>query len=248
MTRPLISVIIPARNEERWIERTVQQALLACNHLERRESASGRPLWELLVVDNASTDRTVEALELFQVEHGVKVIRLESLGAARARNAGRRESAGQVLVFVDADTTIPVDALTRVWEHCRDRHWAAGITSLGSLDGGVRARIWWSFWNNIRRLPLAKAKAMPAFMFCTAAAFDAYGPFDEQVAIGEEWPILAGLYRHSARDVIYDRTIVARSSSRRMEHGHFGYTRTLFKYVWAIVHVRGRIHYTDEIR
>ena len=46
----------------------------------------------------------------------------------------------------------------------------------------------WSFWNTVRLLPLPKAKAMPALMFCTASTFDALGPFDEEVAIGEEWP------------------------------------------------------------
>jgi hypothetical protein len=89
---------------------------------------------------------------------------------------------------------------------------------------------------------------MPAFMFCTSTTFDTFGPFDESVAIGEEWPILAGLYRHQRQNVIYDRSIVARSSSRRMNHGRFGYTRTFFKYVWAILHFQGRVHYSDTIR
>ena len=78
----------------------------------------------------------------------------------------------------------------------------------------------------MRRLPLPRAKAMPACMFCTREAFDEFGPFDERVAIGEEWPILAGLYRARPRRFVYDRAITALSSGRRMELQRFGYTRT----------------------
>ena len=89
---------------------------------------------------------------------------------------------------------------------------------------------------------------MPAVMFCTSEVFDRFGPFEEGIAIGEEWPILAGLYRVHPEHVIYDKQLVARSSSRRMDRQLFGYSRTLFRYVWAILHRSGRIHYTDRIR
>ena len=85
-------------------------------------------------------------------------------------------------------------------------------------------------------------------MFCTAKVFSEFGPFDEEVAIGEEWPILAGLYRQRPDRFKYDRTITAFSSSRRMQAQRFGYLRTFFKYVWAILHKSGRIHYSDGIR
>ena len=61
-------------------------------------------------------------------------------------------------------------------------------------------------------------------MFCRATVFDEFGPFDEGVAIGEEWPILAGLYRHRPERFVYDRSITAYSSSRRMQAQRFGYS------------------------
>ncbi|SRR6056297_370966 len=247
----LLSVIIPARNEERLIEGTVQQVLRACRALALETGCAAdasQPNWELLVIDNASTDRTRECLQRLHDRKQITVVPLETLGAARARNAGRRHSSGRILVFIDADTIIPVDALCRIVERCRDQELVAGITSLAPLEKSVRAWMWWQFWNQVRRLPLARAKAMPALMFCTSTAFDTFGPFDEAVAIGEEWPILAGLYREHPEYLIYDRSIVAKSSSRRMNHGPFGYTRTLLKYVWAILHFQGRVHYSDSIR
>ena len=89
---------------------------------------------------------------------------------------------------------------------------------------------------------------MPAVMFCTAEVFDEFGPFDEEVCIGEEWPILARVYHERRAQFVYDRTLTALSSSRRMERQPFGYLRTFAKYVWAVLHKSGRIHYSDQIR
>jgi len=74
------------------------------------------------------------------------------------------------------------------------------------------------------------------------------GPFDERVVISEEWPILAGLYRRRPRRLVYERTLVARTSSRRMELRRFGYLRTFCKYVWAILMPAGRRVYSDHVR
>jgi glycosyltransferase involved in cell wall biosynthesis len=163
-------------------------------------------------------------------------------GAARARNLGARFSRGVILVFLDADTTIPVRSINQIVEQCFQNGISAGITKLGPSNGGVRAHCWWYFWNSVRRLPVPRAKAMPAFMFCTRKTFEAFGPFNEDVAIGEEWPILAGVYRWRRNKFVYLRSITACTSSRRMEMIAFGYTRLFLKYVWAIVDYRGRVH------
>ena len=88
---------------------------------------------------------------------------------------------------------------------------------------------------------------MPAFMFCTREVFDELGPFDESVKIGEEWPILASVYRNRRPEFVYDRRLVVGSSSRRMAGRPFGYLRTFSKWVWAVLHVSGRRDY-HEVR
>lgn len=260
MTACEVSVIIPARNEEGLIAETVRHVVEACEEFQRSTSArtdnfrtsglrtDGQLPWEILVVDNHSSDNTIGSLEAFIQEPEVRVIECAELGAAKARNLGRRQASGRVLIFVDADTMISRDTIIRLVQHCDDVVFRAGITWLGNYDGGLRSRLWWLFWNCVRCLPMARAKAMPAVMFCTSETFDRFGPFEEGIAIGEEWPILAGLYRIYPEHVIYDKSLVARSSSRRMDRQPFGYSRTLFRYVWAILHRSGRIHYTDQIR
>lgn len=242
-----MSLIIPARNEERRLGATLNAALRAVENYRQRSAADGRSA-EIIVVDNQSTDKTWELLQDYAGLYGIRPVQFEALGAARARNHGRQLARGSVLVFIDADTHIPVEAISTIMEHCERGGKQAGITSLASLDGGWRAWCWWQFWGHVRRFPLPRAKAMPALMFCTTLAFDEFGPFDEAVAIGEEWPILAGLYRVRPQQFIYDRTLVAQTSSRRMEHQRFGYVRTFLKYVWAILHHAGRVGYSDHIR
>ncbi len=240
MRASTVSVVIPAYNEEREIGATLRSVLRACDRLRRHGARA-----EVLVVDNDSSDGTRAAVEAFDAR--VRWLYCSDRGAARARNRGARAASGEVLVFLDADSRLPENALSRVLAHCRRRR-IAGISGLGRLDGGLRAHCWWFFWGQVRRLPLARAKAMPAFMFCTRETFERTGGFDERVAIGEEWPILAETWRSDRRRFVYDRRLVVRTSSRRMERQPLGYARTFAKYVWAILFFAGRVRYTDRIR
>lgn len=237
-----LSVIIPAYNEQAWIAQTLDAIARAQARLPPMSAS------EVILVDNGSVDGTVtfagsrEQPVQFRIEH------CPTLGAAQARNWGAMRARGDILIFVDADTLVPEESLVRVLEHCDLRQYEAGMCALGARDGGLRARCWWFFWNQVRRLPLAKAKAMPALMFCTRSVFDELGPFDERVVIGEEWPILAGLYRQRQTRLIYDRQLIARTSSRRMERQSFGYCRTFLKWAWAVIDFRGRVSYRTDIR
>ncbi|MCX7047989.1 MAG: glycosyltransferase [Candidatus Sumerlaeota bacterium] len=251
MIEKKFSVIIPARNEEAMIAQAIESLLRAAAQYSRHDSATPHlaqtPI-ELIVCDNVSTDRTALVVAPFVENYGVRYEVCPRLRAPCARNYGASVSSGRILIFMDADTRAPLDAFSRIDHLCNDRGIGAGITRLASLEGGWRALAWWSFWNQVRRLPLARAKAMPAFMFCTRDAFDRFGPFDETVEIGEEWPILAGLYRLDSKRVAYDQTLTALSSNRRMELQRFGYLRVLCKYLWAIAHPSGRVNYGDHFR
>jgi glycosyltransferase involved in cell wall biosynthesis len=249
--RKAISIIIPARNEEAQIGRTVRSALAAVARMENQAADSlalGSTQSEIIVVDNQSTDGTRKTLERLIRRHGVQVLQCTPLGAARARNVGAVHARGDILIFVDADTWIPERSLQRILQLTRERGFRAGIFRLTAQRAGLRAWCWWTFWNAVRRLPLARAKALPAFMFCTREAFERYGPFDEAVAIGEEWPILAGLWREHPHRLVYDRSLTARTSGRRMDLRLFGYSRTWVRYGLAILWRGARVDYTDMIR
>lgn len=249
--RKLFSIIVPARNEEAQIAHTLHAIIKAIARFEEKEPQmldidSSRA--ELIVVNNRSTDNTGRQIEPFVRNHHAVVFNYSRLKAPCARNFGAAKSKGDILLFIDADTWIPEDSLLRVYDLIQTSGYEAGIFRLAPQEKNIRSWCWWNFWNLVRRLPMARAKALPAFMFCTRAAFETYGPFDERVVIGEEWPILAGLYCQTPDSFIYDHTLTAYTSCRRMELQPFGYTRTFLKYIWAILHYKGRINYNDRIR
>jgi glycosyltransferase involved in cell wall biosynthesis len=247
----LLSVIVPARNEEALIAGTLDAILAAAATM--LDVAVGdlllddAPL-EVVVVDNASADRTRGIVEGYATRHGVRLLACDRVKAPCARNFGVAHSRGRILCFVDADTRVPADAFVRLTALCERDGFEAGFGALAPAEPTRSARLFWAYWNQFRRLPLARAKSMPAFMFCTRAVFDELGPFDEQVVLGEEWPILAGLYRARRERLVYDRTLIALTSSRRMELRRFGYLRVFTRYMWAFFMASGRRVHPDDVR
>jgi hypothetical protein len=140
-----------------------------------------------------------------------------------------------VLCFVDADTIVPEKAVERILKLHEDEDRCLVLYRLASREPGIRAWLWWSFWELARLLPLARAKSMPAFMSCDRAHFEKYGPFNESCAITEEWPLTAAAYRYHRERFLVDRSITARTSSRRMELQPFGYARTFLKWASAVL-------------
>lgn len=108
--RPLVSVIIPARNEEKVIGHTIRSVL-----------ESDYEPKEVIVVDDASTDRTFEVASKYQGPR-VKVLRKEvgGMGKARALNFGLRFARGEVVVFIDADTLITREAIGELVRKLQD--------------------------------------------------------------------------------------------------------------------------------
>ena len=82
--------------------------------------------WEVLVVDNNSTDRTREVIEEFSRRHPGRfryVFELQ-LGVSSARNAGIREARGEVLAFTDDDLTVEPTWLQNLTGGLKTGEWA----------------------------------------------------------------------------------------------------------------------------
>jgi glycosyltransferase involved in cell wall biosynthesis len=94
------SVIICAHNEEAFIADCLQSV--------RRQT---RPAMEILVVNNASSDRTGERARAVA---GVRVVDEPRKGLVQARERGRQEARGELLVYLDADCRAPDRWLERV--------------------------------------------------------------------------------------------------------------------------------------
>jgi glycosyltransferase involved in cell wall biosynthesis len=113
MTEPWISVVVPAFNEEAGIERTVRTLR---EWLEQR----GRQ-FEILVVDNASTDRTCERLAPLIEGERVRLLRNDcNRGKGHSVRRGMLEARGVLRLHCDADCAVSLPSLPRMLELIED--------------------------------------------------------------------------------------------------------------------------------
>jgi glycosyltransferase involved in cell wall biosynthesis len=251
MSERRLSFVIPARNEEALIGEVVEAILRS---VARASGVKRDDLWlpdtgfEVIVADDGSEDATPTVVRRFADDAGVRLVPCDGRTGGAARNVGAATSTGRVLCFVEADTVVPENAADRILELHENEGRCLVLYGLASREPGVRAWLWWTFWGLARHLPLARAKSMPAFMSCDRSHFESYGPFKESWAIAEEWPLTAAAYRYHRERFRYDRSLIARTSSRRMELQPFGYVRTLVKWVSVVLFPWARTSLSDRIR
>ena len=99
-----ISLVVPAHNEEKYIWACLEYIL---------RHADGH-IHEIIVIDNASTDNTKKIAEQYP---GVRVITEHTKWLTFARQRGYRESTGDILAFVDADTHMPAWWAKKIRQH-----------------------------------------------------------------------------------------------------------------------------------
>src|SRR5207245_10587967 len=107
---PFVSVIVPAKDEEAVIEATVR-SLCAMDYHD-----AGGPRYEIMVVDDGSTDRTLEILKSLSLALPVKIVRTPpgSVGKAAALNLGITRARGDLIAVCDADARVAPDFLLRM--------------------------------------------------------------------------------------------------------------------------------------
>lgn len=104
----MISIIIPVYNTEQYLEGCLNSAL-----------DQSFDAYEIIVVDDGSTDRSPEILKCYgkQYPDKVRLIRQENKGLGGARNTGIEHAKGRYLMFLDSDDCIRMDALKKVYEY-----------------------------------------------------------------------------------------------------------------------------------
>ena len=115
----MISVVIPAFNEEQALPNTL------------RALFTQRGDFEVIVVDGGSIDRTIECVQEFTLSTQYSALRSLRLltapkGRASQMNAGAKEATGEWLLFLHADTVLPSGAIQRVNEMEADQAIQAG--------------------------------------------------------------------------------------------------------------------------
>ena len=126
---PSLSVLVPAYNEEKMIERAIE-GLLETDYPDK----------EIVVIDDGSTDKTLEIANRYKSK--VKVLHKENGGKASALNYGITFAKGEIIVIVDADTIVGRNALKQLVKGFGKNEKVAAVA--GNIK--VRNRMNWLTW------------------------------------------------------------------------------------------------------
>jgi poly-beta-1,6 N-acetyl-D-glucosamine synthase len=120
---PSVSIIIPAYNEGKVIEKTIRSVL------ELRYSKK-----EIIVVDDGSTDNTLKIAKLMETDNPIRVIsKRKNGGKWCALNEGIEASISDIVVCIDADTVLDKNAIQPLVNHFND-------SKVGAVAGNIKVR------------------------------------------------------------------------------------------------------------
>ncbi|MFC5576881.1 glycosyltransferase [Lysobacter niabensis] len=223
----MISFIIPAHDEARLIGAALASIEAAAAALSLAH--------EVIVVDDASSDATGAIAGAM----GARVLRVEHRHIAATRNAGARAAQGDRFFFVDADTQVNADVVRA----------ALRALDSGAVGGGCTVQLpglvaWHQRTALALALPVLRMTriAPGCFQFCTRAAFEATGGYDEGLFAAEDIVMSRALARLGRFALLRESVL---TSSRKLhtfslrEHG-----RLLWHFMWhgpAMLRSRDRL-------
>ena len=230
-----VSVVIPAYNEESYIESCLNS--LVNQTLDRRD-------YEIVVVDGGSEDKTVDIAR----EYADNVIIQHSKGVGGARNDGVEVSSGEIVAMTDADIILPCNWLERIWNDFQAENVVAVYGPIIPIESRFKYKVLIGAFNKLVHFAATSGIFHATLGSNTAIRKDVFqkiGGYSDMSA-GDDYEIARRL-RHEGV-IRYDPMLSVRFSMRRMEK--YGFIRAL--YIWAMnvmAAKRGthaRINYTRQ--
>lgn len=195
---PLVSVVIPVFNGERFLAEAIKSAL----------DQSYQPL-ELIVVDDGSRDTSAAIARGLP---GVRVIEQEHAGPGAARNRGIAASSGELLAFLDADDLLPGDKVERQASYLRE-HPTVGcvlgrqeVFSENEGEGPPPCAIAPPMWRHPELLK--RGSLQPLSLMARRSVFEVVGDFS--MRFGEDIDWLCRVWSAGIRVDTIDSVVVRR--------------------------------------
>ncbi|MHB1376294.1 MAG: glycosyltransferase family 2 protein [Candidatus Humimicrobiaceae bacterium] len=204
---PLVSIVIPAFNEEKFLVESLKSVL-----------AQDYKNFELIVVDNNSTDNTLKIAKSF----GARVFFESSQGVGFARQRGFMEAKGEIVATTDADTILPSNWVSRIAEEFKKDQNLVAFGGLYTLySGAITARVAVSylaypFWF-IDKLFSGGWTLPGANLAIRMNTFLKVGGFKTELALGEDANISQRLRKFGK--VKLDPDFLVQTSGRRFKNG-----------------------------
>ena len=206
MNKIKISLVIPAYNEEKYISSCLESV-----------TENGGELYEIVVVDNASTDRTHEIAAGFS---GVRVVTESGKGVTRARQRGVQESSGDIIAFIDADTRMPeywVGEIIKDFEIDEKLVCLSGPYIYYDVSSLAKVSIWF-YWSVLARIAYLFTSYMVVGgnFVVRREALEKIGGFDPNISFyGEDTDTARRL--HKVGKVKFNQKLIMYTSARRLK-------------------------------
>lgn len=220
--RLILSVVIPAFNEEKVLAVNIQRVREAC------ESCPDiRDNYELIVCDNNSTDRTAAIAQA----SGCKVVFEPINQISRARNTGASAATGQWLLFVDADSWPSPELMADTVAILRSAEYIGCGSTIRIVDGPW----WFKFGWESKNLSMRLLKWCPGgFILCRRDAFNEIGSFPLDHYIFEEADFVKQLKKRATRCgqkfTVLHRHPFNASGRKGARYGFWSWTWTAFRF------------------
>lgn len=239
-----VSIIVPAYNEEKTIGKCLKS-------LQKHLPKASKHSIEIIVVDNASTDKTAKVCERFP---DVRVVHEPKKGSNQARQRGFKEAKGELLAFIDADSMI-----TKKWFSTVEKRFSRN-KKLVCLSGPYKLYDlpkWQQYIAGLAYITLYK----PVFLVTRAAVFggnavikrealEKIGGFDVNINLFGDDMDLARRIRKVGK-TSFELRFKVLSSGRRLRHA--GILKTFFvsyvaNYFWVMILHRPLTKNNKDIR
>jgi len=206
----LISVVIPAYNEERLLKQTLDRIKLAFDKT-KDEGFS----WEIIVCDNNSTDKTAEVAS----QMGANIVFEPINQISRSRNTGAENARGKWFLFNDADTYPSSELMAEVLDIIGNGDYIGCGTTVIVEEGTLFNKLRMERLNPLFRLFNWSGGA---FLLCEGEAFRTLGGFSTDLYAYEEIDFVLRLKRYG-RKIGKEFTVLHRhpviTSGRKGEYG-----------------------------
>ncbi|MBW2688666.1 MAG: glycosyltransferase family 2 protein [Deltaproteobacteria bacterium] len=208
-SQAMVSVIMPTYNGERYVRQAVESVLQ-----QTYQSV------ELIVVDDGSSDSTVEKLAPFPK---IKLIQQENQGVAHARNTGLQYANGSLLAFIDQDDRWTADKLTRQVAYLQERPELDMVLAHEEMflePGSSRPG-----WLKPEMLSKPHPSFVPGVWLVRENIFSRVGKFDESFRCGSDTDWLSrakdlGITLETLAEILLHKRIHAENESQQVEICH----------------------------
>ncbi len=202
---PKISVVVPAYNEEKYIARCLEAL---------REQSYGS--YEVIVVDNASTDATSKVA----MEFADRVVHEPQKGVARARQRGWKEACGEIVAFTDADTIVLknwLDVIEASLQNDALAVYGPVYLDCSGLNGWL-ARHGFTLFLKINHF-VRRPNIVGSNFAAKRSALDAVGGFDVTAPSAED--VELGLRLLKLGKIEFNQNMIVHTSARRLKAGYW---------------------------